>query len=204
MTGDSFSHYFTARRPNERRAERTLFVRLCGLELRLRTAAGVFSRHRVDRGTELILEAVQVRPDERTLDLGCGYGVMGIVAARLAPQGWAVLSDINPLAVALARENIALNSADNAWALVADGLEPFADEAFSLILCNPPVRAGWRVVFPMIDGAPRVLRPGGRAFFVARTRQGAPTLQKRLAAAFGNAEIVNRGSGYKVIRAVKE
>jgi 16S rRNA (guanine1207-N2)-methyltransferase len=165
-----------------------------------RTDAGVFSRSELDRGTELLLEAIELGPCESILDLGCGYGALGIVAARLSEEGRVILTDVNERAVALARANVAANGIRNAEVRLGDLYAPVADVFFDHILCNPPIRAGREVVDRIIAEAPAHLLEGGHLWIVVRTRQGASSVQSRMAQAFGNAAVVKRGSGFKVLR----
>ncbi len=174
-----------------------------GFRLRLATDAGVFSRASLDRGTELLLEALEIGPCERILDLGCGYGVLGIAAARLSTGGHVVLTDVNERAAALAKANVRANSIRNAEVRVGDLYQAVPDLAFDHIVCNPPIRAGRTVVDRIISEAPLHLLDGGHLWLVVRTRQGADAIRARMARAFGNAEIVRRGSGYKVLRSTK-
>ncbi len=168
-----------------------------------RTDAGVFSRGELDRGTELLLEALTVGRCELVLDLGCGYGAIGIVAARVSEGGHVILSDVNERAVALARENVAANGIANAEVRFGNLYEPVADFMFNHIVCNPPIRAGRGVVDRIVSEAPNYLLDGGSLWLVARTKQGADSLRRRMATAFGKAEIVKRGSGFKVLQATK-
>lgn len=195
-------HYFAAR-PDARHRRATLDVTLRGVSLRLATDAGVFSREGVDRGTELLLEALELGPCELILDLGCGYGVIGMVAARLSEGGHVILTDVNERAVSLARANLKSNRIANAEVRAGDLYTPVAGLAFDHIVCNPPLRAGRRVVDRIVAEAPDHLQDGGSLWLVARTRQGAEALQGRMRSTFGNAEIVRRGSGYKVMRSAK-
>jgi 16S rRNA (guanine1207-N2)-methyltransferase len=165
-----------------------------------RTDAGVFSRFELDRGTALLLEAIEVGPCESILDLGCGYGAIGIVAARLSAGGRVILTDVNERAVALARANVAANDIRNAEVRLGDLYAPVADDFFDHILCNPPIRAGREVVDRIIGEAPSHLLDGGHLWIVVRTRQGASSIQSRMVQAFGNAAVVKRGSGFKVLR----
>lgn len=174
-----------------------------GLTLRLRTDAGVFARRGLDRGTELLIEALDLGPCELLLDLGCGTGAIGLAAARLSEGGHVVLTDINERAVRLARDNLRVNAVANAEVRHGDLYAPVAGMAFNHIASNPPLRAGRSVVDRIVSEAPAHLLDGGRLWLVARTRQGAESLRRRMAEAFGDAAIVKRGSGYKVLRATK-
>ncbi len=196
-------HYST-RRPTAPRRPGAITVAARGLRLRLTTDAGVFARRGLDRGTELLLEALELGPCETILDLGCGYGVLGIAAAKLSEGGHVVLTDVNERAAGLARANLRENGVTNAEVRVGDLYAPVPDLAFDHILSNPPIRAGRAVVDRIVTEAPVHLLEGGRLWLVARTKQGADAIRGRMAAAFGNAEVVRRGSGYKVLRSRKE
>src|SRR3989475_5423364 len=105
--------YF-ARRPASRRRPSEIRVSVRGHPFTFLTDAGVFSRGELDRGTELLLEAIEVGPCELILDLGCGYGAIGIVAARLSDGGRVILTDVNERAVRAARENLSVNGVADA------------------------------------------------------------------------------------------
>ena len=195
-------HYFS-RRPRAPHREETIRAVLQGRSVILQTDAGVFAREAVDRGTELLAESLALRPDAHVLDLGCGYGVLGILAAMLAANGRVVMTDVNERAVDLAARNARTNAVPHAEARLGAFYEPVAGEAFDAIVCNPPIRAGKDVVFRIVDGAPARLRPGGALWLVARTRQGARSIEKHMVATFGNCETVARGSGYRVLRSVR-
>ena len=195
--------YF-ARRPASRRRPAEFHVSVRGHAFRFRTDAGVFSRGELDRGTELLLAALEVGPCDLIMDLGCGYGVVGIVAARLSEGGHVILTDVNERAIRLARENLAANRVANAEVRLGNLYEPVAEMAFDHIVSNPPIRAGRDVVDRIISDAPSHLLDGGSLWLVARTRQGAESIQKRMTAAFGTATVVHRGSGFKVLRSAKQ
>ncbi len=194
--------YFEKRPASARRPAR-ITVTIRGRPFLFQTDAGVFSREGLDRGTELLLETIEVRPCESILDLGCGYGVIGIVAAHLSEGGHVILTDVNERAAALARANIAANGIRNAEVRIGDVYAPVDDRLFDHILCNPPIRAGREIVDRIIAEAPSHLLDGGSLWLVARTRQGADTIRLRMRKAFDNADVVKRGSGYKVLRSVK-
>lgn len=194
--------YFS-RRPTSTRKRKEIHALLRNHPFTFWTDAGVFSRDRVDRGSELLLQALEVGACELILDLGCGYGVLGIVAARLSEGGRVILTDVNERALALVRANLETNRVTNAEVRLGDLYEPVAGLAFDHILCNPPIRAGRRIVDRMIRGAPEHLHDGGKLWLVARTKQGADSLRARMAEAFGNADVVKRGSGFKVLRSIR-
>ena len=191
------------RRPASARRPARITVTIRGRPFLFQTDSGVFSREGLDRGTELLLEAIEVGPCESILDLGCGYGVIGIVAAHLSQGGHVILTDVNERAAALARANLVANGTRNAEVRIGDVYAPIDDLVFDHILCNPPIRAGRVVVDRIISEAPSHLLDGGSLWLVARTRQGADTLRLRMTKAFDGADVVKRGSGYKVLRSVK-
>ena len=134
------------------------------------------------------------------LDLGCGYGVLGIVAALLAPNGRVVMTDLNERAVELARRNVHANAVPHVDVRLGAFYEPVAGERFDAIVTNPPIRAGKDVVFRIVDEAPVHLRPGGSLWMVARTKQGARSIEARITSVFGGTETIARGSGFRVLR----
>ncbi len=191
--------YFAAR-PTSRRRPETVSAVLHGRTFVFSTDAGVFSAGGIDRGTEILVQSLRLDPGAQVLDLGCGYGVLGIVAASLAPNGRIVMTDLNARAVELARRNVHTNAVPHADVRLGEFYAPVAGERFDAILTNPPIRAGKDVVFRIIDEAPSHLKPAGSLWMVARTRQGAKSFEARMAGLFGGCETVARGSGYRVLR----
>ncbi|HEV8596063.1 MAG TPA: methyltransferase [Thermoplasmata archaeon] len=192
--------YFAAR-PSARRREETIRVALRGHTFVFDTDAGVFARGKLDRGTELLAQHLTLAPDAHVLDIGCGYGVLGIVAATLAPNGRVVMTDVNERAIDLAARNVRANAVPHADARVGPFYEPVAGETFDAIVSNPPIRAGKEAVFRIVDEAPGHLRRGAFLWMVARTRQGARSLEAHIAERLGACATVARGSGYRVFRA---
>jgi 16S rRNA (guanine1207-N2)-methyltransferase len=157
----------------------------------------------VDAGTRLLIDTMRVGKRDRILDLGCGYGAIGLVAASLAPHGIAWLIDTNQRAAALARANANGNRIANVRVLVGNAASGIGAGEVDLVLTNPPIRAGRAVVQGFIDEAWRVLRPGGRLYLVARTAQGARTLARLIGERFGEAREVASASGYRVHEATR-
>ena len=111
--------------------------------------------------------------------------------------------DINERAAELARRNLRRNGVDNAEVIVGDGFAAVPDVRFSLIVSNPPIRAGKRVVYPWVEQAYERLEPGGQLFMVARTSQGAKSLGRKIADVFGAVSEPGKGSGYRVLAGMR-
>lgn len=196
------SHYFDERPPVASRP-RKIRARLRGREWTFVTDRGVFGRDAVDAGTRLLIETMRIAPTDHVLDVGCGYGPIGLVAATLASAGRAVLVDVNARAVHLASQNAALNSVPNVEILLGDGGTPVAGRTFDVAVTNPPIRAGRATLMRVVREVWDILRPGGRLVFVVRTAQGAKTLAREVAAIFGTVTELAQESGYRVYEAVK-
>jgi len=195
-------HYFTAQ-PIAPSRPRELRARLRGQPWTFRADRGVFASKGVDAGTKLLIETMEIHPSDLVLDLGCGYGPVGVVAATLARRGRVVLVDINERAVDLARENVRRAGLLNADVVLGDGFEPVGDRRFDVVLTNPPIRAGRATIRRLIQDAWDHLQDRGRFYLVARTAQGAKTLAREVAAAFESVTEVARASGYRVYVAIK-
>ena len=192
-------HYFTEK-PSSERSIKEITMDIRGIPFRFRTDRGVFSRGRLDRGTRLLIEAMNLDGVKKVLDLGCGYGPIGIAAAKLSPGSEVVMVDVNSRACELARENVKLNRLANAKVLPGNGFEPVRGMKFDLILCNPPIRAGKSVVFPLISEAREFLEPGGSLLVVARTKQGSKSILKHMSEVFDVASEIEKGGGYRVMK----
>ena len=167
------------------------------------TDLGVFSKSGVDQGTELLLNAVCRNPvSGSVLDLGCGYGTVGVVVKTLFPECAMTCVDINPRAVELAQLN-AQKAHVEVDALVSDGFSAIGDRSFDLVITNPPIRAGKMIVYTFFEDAYMHLHEGGRLYAVVRRKQGADSAQKKLSSLFGNCEIALSTKGYRVCCCVK-
>ena len=177
---------------------------LRGLEFEFFTSPGVFSYRRIDKGTRLLIESMVLPGEGRVLDVGCGYGSVGIVAASLVPGLEVWMTDVNERAVALARRNSEWNGI-NVAVRRGDLYGPVGDLLFDVVLSNPPISAGMRrVVEPLVAGAVDRLVEGGSLQVVVQTNKGGRTLASMMEGCFGGLEVVARGSGYRVLRSVKE
>jgi 16S rRNA (guanine1207-N2)-methyltransferase len=182
-------------------SQTTIHERVRDFDLWLRTQPGVFAHRELDLGTRLLVEAMHVSPTARVLDLGCGYGAIGIVAAKLATRGGAVLVDSDIRATRLAQANLELNHVENAEVILGDGVHDLpAKSRFEVVASNPPTHSGREVLDEFVAGAYKVLRPRGRLYLVINRLL---SLRRTVEETFGNAETAARHKGFVVIRAVK-
>jgi 16S rRNA (guanine1207-N2)-methyltransferase len=195
-------HYYTAK-PETAHDEARFTAELRGMTFEFVTDSAVFSRDRVDFGSALLIEAMQIRPTDTVLDLGCGYGPIGMTAAKLAPEGKVYMVDVNERAAGLARRNLEANGVTNAEVRVGDALEPVTGIQFDTVLTNPPIRAGKQTIYKMIDEAYAALKPDGAIYVVIQTKQGAPSMKKKLSELFNEVDDVERQAGYHVFKGTK-
>jgi 16S rRNA (guanine1207-N2)-methyltransferase len=198
---DRWEHYFTSR-PETAGEERQITARLKGLEFRFWTDAGVFSRQGIDFGTRLLIETVQPPEAGEILDLGCGYGPVGIVCAKADPSCRVTMVDVNRRALQLAERNARLNGViDRVTVLESDGLRSLSDRFFDAVLINPPIRAGKAVVYRLFAEAAEHLKPQGSLWVVIRKKQGAESAKRELESRFQSVSRVEQKKGYWVLKA---
>ncbi len=204
VSGDTFNmteHYFTAE-PSSKMKLGLLNVTLLGKGLRFLTATGVFSHRRVDTGTRVLVGLMKIPEKGCILDLGCGWGAIGILVATMHPEVQVVMTDINRRAVWLASENVKLNKVD-AEVRWGNLYEPTKCMKFATILTNPPISAGRKLIVEAINGAQDHLCDGGTLQLVARTTKGSRTISKIMEKVFHNVEEVGKKGGYRVYSSCK-
>lgn len=191
-------HYFTPLPQSEHKPARLAFS-YRGHALVFDTDSGVFSRLQVDKGSELLLHTLPEALMGRVLDMGCGYGAIGLSVAKAYPGCSVTLADINERAVALAEQNAKANGL-TLRTLVSDGFEALKEERFDWILLNPPIRAGKQVIYGMFADAARCLSPQGELWLVIRKQQGAPSAMEYLKGLFTQVQAVEKKGGYWILR----
>ena len=169
-----------------------------GSPYRFQARAGVFSRDGFDPGTRFLLESLTVRPCDRVLDLGTGYGAIGIVVARQAPQGAVTMVDVDLRAVRCAEQNLELNGIDNGKAALSDGFEAIEGATLDLILSNPPTHEGKRAAEAFVAGAAEHLASDGRFQVVTMRPNLYGWWMKRC---FESIEVLAERGGYSVLQA---
>jgi 16S rRNA (guanine1207-N2)-methyltransferase len=195
-------HYFSPD-PDSRLEYGLIDTVLRGRRYRFLTASGVFSVKRVDTGTRVLVEAMPIPSGGRLLDVGCGIGVIGLVAAVESPCLEVTLTDVNPRATMLAARNVERMGLGNVRVLRGSLYEPVEGESYDVVVSNPPISAGMRkVVEPLVRGARDHLVVGGRLLVVVQSNKGGRTLAGFLDEWFGGHEVVERSSGYRVLSAV--
>lgn len=193
--------YFTER-PRSRSAPRTLRFFYRGELLNFVVDQGVFAAHGLDRGTALLIENLSIGRTDRVLDLGCGWGAVGVAAAKAAREGQVILTEVNRRAARLAEKNLERNGVLNAEVRVGPFFEPVSTDAFDLIATNPPYRVGRPHVLRILREAPDRLRPGGRLVVVGKGSHGIRFYQDWLESHWpGPVEVLARGSGFRVLEA---
>jgi len=163
------------------------------------TASGVFSKTRIDPGTRLLIEEMFLPEKGWILDLGCGYGPVGIAAATFNPNLHVVMADVNERAVWLARKNAKRNFLETVEVRQGFLYEPVRDVKFETILSNPPIAAGMKTVLPFITQAPQRLKEEGLLQIVVRSKVSGKRLTKLMDETFGNVNVLARKSGYRVL-----
>ena len=163
------------------------------------TDAGVFSKGELDQGTRLLLDALPALSGD-VLDLGCGWGAIGVSIARANPECRVVMADVNRRALQLSRDNLERNKT-TAEVMESDGMAAVLDRSFDAVITNPPIRAGKQVIYKMFADSAAHLKQGGALYLVIRKQQGAESCVKYLKTLFGEVEKLDKSGGFWVLKA---
>lgn len=181
---------------------------LLGNKLTFNTNNGVFSKDRVDFGTNVLLNSLPDLSDAKyILDMGCGYGIIGLSLAKGYPNITVDLVDVNLSCIELSGENAKRNHINNVKFYESNIYDYYEknhlEYRYDVIISNPPIRAGKKVVHDIALEAFDLLSDNGRVFFVIQKKQGAESLFKAMKEKYGNAEIINKQKGYFIITSKK-
>ncbi|MFD3261747.1 class I SAM-dependent methyltransferase [Paenibacillus lentus] len=195
-------HYYT-NQPSTAHDRKIWDTQLREQKFRFVSDAGVFAKGGVDYGSRVLIEVMDIPAEAQVLDVGCGYGPIGLTAARLASRGHVTMIDVNRRAVELAQENASNNKVANVTILESDLFSALGDRQFDVVLTNPPIRAGKETVHAIFEGAYDRLQDGGALWIVIQKKQGAPSAKQKLESLFREVEEVTKDKGYRVYRAIK-
>ncbi len=192
-----FEHYFSER-PKCELEYRIIRTLILGKLFEFITCKGVFSYKKIDLGSRVLLNAAEINRNSFVLDLGCGYGVIGIVIAKIY-NSKVIMIDINKRAIKLAKENVIRNNVQHLVEVRRGYLyEPVKGEKFDVIVTNPPLAAGKKVIFEIIENARNYLKKNGSLQIVVR--KGKELIKRKLEDTFGNVETLSKSSGYRVYK----
>jgi 16S rRNA (guanine1207-N2)-methyltransferase len=177
---------------------------LAGEHLKLHSTWGIFSPREIDEGTRLLVERLRIESEDDCLDLGCGYGPIGLFMARRAPQGQTLMVDKDFMAVEYANANAKRNQLSNARAMLSNAFDHIDKQfRFDVIASNIPAKVGKEMLSLILHDAHQCLKPGGRLYVV--TINGLRQYMKRnLNQVFGNYDKLKQGRAYTVALARKE
>ncbi len=187
----------------ELKADIIFQTNLRGQNLTFHSTWGLFSPKQIDEGTRLLLDHIEVAPNAHILDLGCGYGPLGLALAKLAPAGIVHLIDKDFVAINFARKNAQINHLTNTQAYLSNGLSDIpAGQKFDLIVSNVPAKIGSELLEIFLADAYASLNPGGRLYIV--TISGLKDYMKRhLTEVFGNYSKLKQSKTYTAASATK-
>lgn len=195
-------HYYT-NNVDARSAENFFDYVLKGHKLRFTTDIGVFSKRGVDFGSRLLVESfIEPEMAGNILDVGCGYGPIGLSLAKSYTQRNIHMVDVNERALELTKRNAMNNGIKNVIIYESHCYTAVKDK-FAAILSNPPIRAGKKVVHAIIEDAKEHLLENGELWIVIQKKQGAPSAKEKMEQIYGNCEVVDRDKGYFILKSIK-
>lgn len=200
------NHYYT-KNPDSISQQKRWAYDLKGNRLKFTSDNGVFSKHTVDFGSELLIESYDISPEKpqaSVLDIGCGYGTMGLAYAKAYPAITVEMVDINERALELARINAAQNGITNVNIHESYLYDSVEQKQYDIIISNPPIRAGKVVVHTILEKSYDFLHEQGQLVIVIQKKQGAPSAQKKMEETFGNCERIALDKGYWILVSTKE
>ena len=195
--------YFTDSAPASADETHVIDVSVRGFDLSMRVSSRVFSGSQLDLGTRQLLSVAPDLPEDGTfLDLGCGWGAIGVAVKKKYPAAHVTMVDVNRRALELCRFN-AVRNGITAECLESDGMAEVMERTFDFIITNPPIRASKPVIYRMFADAASRLNPGGALYLVIRKQQGAESCMKYLKTLYAKVDKVDKSGGFWVLRATE-
>ena len=195
------AHYYDLD-PTLESKERLIEFVISGRKISLFTDNGVFSKAKLDEGSRLLIETLlPLGLTGKILDLGCGYGPIGLSIGLFSENASLTLADVNPRAVALCKKNAELLNLSSRVTCLQSDIYSSIKGQFDAIVLNPPIRAGKKVTYTMYKEAKEHLTSGGQFYFVIRKAQGASSASQYVKEVFGNITLLARHKGYHIYKA---
>lgn len=195
------NHYYSKNNDNLDSKEKTIHVKIKDKNFHFITDNGVFSKSGLDFGSRVLLETVVDINRLDVLDLGCGYGPIGIVYKQYNNQSNVTMSDVNLRALALAQKNAEANKLE-LNILESDGFEQIHQD-FDLIITNPPIRTGKQKIYQLFHDSHQHLRDAGLLIFVMNKQQGAASAIKFCEGIYNKVDVINKRSGFYIVQCIK-
>ena len=201
------NHYFSEK-PEIKSEKKRIKYTIQNKKFEFITDNGVFSKSKVDFGTDLMLNEFLKRNKSlrsekiKILDIGCGYGVVSVILKSFYPEISITLSDVNERALELSEENLKKYGINDYHIIKSSAFEKIT-EKFDVILSNPPIRAGKDIIFKIYSEAYEHLNENGQFYCVIQTKHGAKSTQKKLMEIFGNCDTVTIDGGYRIFLSKK-
>ena len=196
-------HYYTNNPTTESR-EKTINSTIANENFKFYTDNGVFSKESVDFGTKTMLESFNTEKENaQVADIGCGYGVISIFLAKKYPTFKFTMVDVNNRVLELSRKNIELNKIENEVEILESSSFDNVKGNFDIVLTNPPIRAGKKIVHKIMTDSYEHLNPQGELWVVIQKKQGMASCKKLLEDTFSIVEIITKNKGYYILKAVK-
>ncbi len=196
-------HYYDEQQTSNPREYR-VDAMLRGKEYSFFSASGIFSMKQVDKGTALLVDGCIIEDGWDVLDLGCGYGAVGIVIADNFSGCNVYMTDVNKRAITLSKKNIEKYNLKHCKVIKGSLFKPVKDKKFDTILVNPPYVAGRKLIFEMIEQSKEYLNEKGLLQVVFRHQKGGKVVMKKMKDVFGNVKDIAKKSGYRIYVSVNE
>lgn len=197
------AHYYDSD-PQSASKIRDISFDINGKTINLKSDNGVFSKNRVDEGSLAFLKVLlPLNLTGKILDLGCGYGTIGLTIAIFKPAARVILADINTRALALCKQNAELLGLSQRVTCLQSDIFENIEGTYDSIVINPPIRAGKKVTYSMYEGSYSRLIDGGSLYVVIRKNQGGPSASKYIESIFGNVTLLKKDKGYYIYQAIR-